>query len=47
MRIERPRFVVQMIEENDGSWHAGEIKATDPVTRGHVTRLMSEAGQAR
>ncbi len=42
--METPRFVVEMVEGDDGSWQAGEIRAIDMVPREDVDRLMSEAG---
>ncbi len=44
VRMESPRFVVEMVEGDDGSWQAGEIRAIDLVSREDVNWLMSEAG---
>ncbi len=43
VRMESPRFVVEMVEGDDGSWQAGEIRAIDLVPREDVDRMMSEA----
>ncbi len=44
LRVERPRFVVETVAGDDGSWQAGEIRAIEMMAAEDVDRLMSEAG---
>ena len=43
VHMERPRFVMEMVEDCDGSRHLGEIRAIDWVPKEAVDQLMSEA----
>ena len=40
----RPRFVLEMELDEDGSWHGTEIWAIDTVSADDVERLLSEMG---